>query len=159
MKISRIAFWLPFALSTFSFGIADAIGADTQIYKCSQPNGGVLYTDLACKGGTELNIRLGPIDPAASVRLEHAQAELDATAARRTAEEEMAAARREESTRLQLETDSEQATDDPDQPYDSVYAPFGRHPHPRHRPPEHDPHTRHDQPPMNEFGKVGSGRR
>jgi hypothetical protein len=100
---SRNALCLALALSPLLLGITDAAGADAQVYKCAQPNGTVLYTDHLCKGGTAVDIRLGPADPAASARLAHAQAELDAAAAQRTAEEETAAARREELNRLQLE--------------------------------------------------------
>ena len=100
--ISRNALCLVLTLSPLLLGITDAAGADAQVYKCAQPNGTALYTDRACKGGTAVDIRLGPADPAAPARLAHAQAELDAAAAQRTAEEEMAVARREGLNRLQL---------------------------------------------------------
>ena len=76
--ISRNALCLVLALSPLSLGITDAAGAEAQVYKCAQPNGTVLYTDQPCKGGTIVDIRLGPVDPAAPARLAHAQAELDA---------------------------------------------------------------------------------
>jgi hypothetical protein len=95
IMISRNALCLVLALSSLSLGITtDAAGADAQVYKCTQPNGTVLYTDRPCEGGTAVDIRLGPTDPAASARLAHAQAELDAVAAQRRAEEEIAAPRR-----------------------------------------------------------------
>src|SRR2546426_11993848 len=108
IMISRNALCLVLALSLLSLGITDAVGADAQVYKCTQPNGTVLYTDTPCKGGTAVDIRLGPADPAAPARLAHAQAELDAVGVRRRAEEEIAAARREELNRLHLEAEAEQ---------------------------------------------------
>ena len=137
--ISRKALCLVLALSPLSFEVTDAAGADVQIYKCTQPNGTVLYTDLPCKGGTAVDIRLGPADPAAPARLAHAQAELDAAAAQRRAEEEIAAARREELNRLNLETEGEQGqtaplADYPDQAYGPAYGPSKGHAHrPRSR--------------------------
>ena len=106
--ISRNALCLVLALSPLSLGITDAAGAEAQVYKCAQPNGTVLYTDQPCKGGTVVDIRLGPADPAAPARLAHAQAELDAAAAQRRAEEEIAAARREDLNRLRLEEEADQ---------------------------------------------------
>src|SRR5438552_13284013 len=108
IMISRNALCLILALSPLSLGITDAAGAEAQVYKCTQPNGTVLYTDQPCKGGTVVDIRLGPVDPAAPARLAHAQAELDAVAAERRAEEEVAAARREDLNRLHLEEEADQ---------------------------------------------------
>jgi uncharacterized protein DUF4124 len=136
IMISRTALCLVVALSPLSLGITDAAGADAQVYKCTQPNGTVLYTDRTCKGGTAVDIRLGPVDPAAPARLAHAQAELDAGAAQRTAEEEIAAARRQDLNRLQLEAGAEQEptaplADYPDLPYGPMYGPSKGHPHRR----------------------------
>jgi Domain of unknown function (DUF4124) len=139
IMISRNALCLVLALSPLSLGITDAAGADAQAYKCAQPNGTVLYTDQPCKGGTAVDIRLGPADPAAPARLAHAQAEFDAVATQRRAEEEIAAARREELNRLHLESEAEQEpteplTDYPDVPYGSVYGPSKGHAHRRGSP-------------------------
>ena len=128
--ISRNALCLVLALSPLSLGITDAAGAEAQVYKCAQPNGTVLYTDQPCKGGTVVDIRLGPVDPAAPARLAHAQAELDAVAAQRRAEEEIAAARREDLNRLHLEAEAEQEptaplADYPDVAYSPMYGPYG----------------------------------
>ena len=128
--ISRNALCLVLALSPLSLGITDAAGAEAQVYKCAQPNGTVLYTDQPCKGGTVVDIRLGPVDPAAPARLAHAQAELDAVAAQRRAEEEIAAARREDLNRLHLEPEAEQEptaplADYPDVAYGPMYGPYG----------------------------------
>lgn len=148
--ISRNALYLVLALSPLSLGIADAAGPDAQVYKCTQPNGTVLYTDRLCNGGTAVDIRLGPADPAAPARLAHAQAELDAAAAQRKAEEQMAAAHREELNRLRLEAEAEQEATAPVADYPIVgYGPGYRSskPHPRHRgsPSEQHGHTRHDE--------------
>jgi hypothetical protein len=136
IMISRNALCLVLALSPLSLGITDAAGADAQVYKCTQPNGTVLYTDRPCKGGTAVDIRLGPPDPAAPARLAHAQAELDAVAAQRRAEEELAAARRQDLNRLELEAEAEQEptaplADYPDVPYGPMDGPSKRHAHRR----------------------------
>ena len=154
IMISRNALCLVLALSPLSLGITDAAGADVQVYKCAQPSGTVLYTDHPCKGGTALDIRLGPVDPAAPARLAHAQAELDAGAAQRTAEEEIAAARREELNRLQLE--AEAAAQGPTAPladypyadygpYGSGYGPSRWHAHRRGSPSKQHEDTRPDE--------------
>jgi hypothetical protein len=139
IMISRNAVYLVLALSPLSLGITDAAGADTQIYKCTQPKGTVLYTDQPCTGGTVVDIRLGPADPAAPARLAHAQAELDAVAAQRRAEEEMAAARRQDLNRLQLEAEAEQeptapVADYPYMGYGPMYGPSNGHAHRRASP-------------------------
>jgi hypothetical protein len=148
IMISRKALCLVLALSPLSLAITDAAGADAQVYKCTQPNGTVLYTDLPCKGGTALDIRLGPVDPAAPARLAHAQAELDAVAARRRAEEEIA--RREELNRLHLEAEARQGqtvplADYPDAAYGPVYGPSKRHAHRRGSPSRQHEDTQHDE--------------
>lgn len=125
--ISRKALCLVLALSPLSLGITDAAGADAQIYKCTQPDGTALYSDRACKGGTAVDIRLGPTDPAAPARLARAQADLDAGAAQQRAKEEMTAARGEELNRLQLEAEAaKQGPTAPlaDYPY-ADYGPYG----------------------------------
>jgi Domain of unknown function (DUF4124) len=137
IMISRNALCLVLALSPLSFGITDAVGADAQVYKCTQPNGTVLYTDRPCKGGTAMDIRLGPADPAAPARLAHAQAELDAVAAERRANEEIAAARREDLNRLHPEAEQEPTAplaDYPDVAYGPIYGPTKGHAH-RHSSP------------------------
>jgi hypothetical protein len=61
--------------------------ADTPIYKCKDANGGLLYTDIPCKGGERLNLKPGVADPAALLRLERAQAALEELAAKRRVDE------------------------------------------------------------------------
>jgi len=147
IMISRNALWLVIALS---LGITDAARADAQVYKCTQPNSTVLYTDLPCKGGTTVDIRLGPADPAAPARLARARAELDAIAAQRRAEEEIAAARREELNRLHLEAEAEQGptvplADYPDAAYGLVYGPSKGHAHRRGSPSRQHEDTQHGE--------------
>ena len=147
---SRNALYLVLALSSLSLVIPDTARADAQVYKCTQPNGTVLYTDRLCKSGTAVDIRLGPADPAAPARLARAQAELDAAAAQRRTEEQMAAARREEFNQLRLEEDAEQEATPPLADYPFLgYGP-GHRPskgHPRHRgsPSEQHGHAGHDE--------------
>ena len=151
IMISRNALCLVLALSPLSLGITDAAWADAQVYKCTQPNGTALYTDRACKGGTAVDIRLGPANPAAPARLAHAQAELDAAAAQHKAEEEIAAARREELNRLQLE--AEAAAQGPTAPladypyadYGPGYGPSWGHAHRRGSPSKQREDTRPDE--------------
>src|SRR5437016_11034688 len=95
--ICRTTARIVFALSFISLGTTNAIAEDTQIYKCAQPNGGVLYTDQACNGGKALDIRLDPVDPNALTRLARAGAELDAAETQRRAEQ----ARLDESNKFQ----------------------------------------------------------
>lgn len=57
-----------------------AAGAGGPIYRCAGANGVPLYTDLPCKGGTTLDIRLGDPDPAAIERLARLRAQFDALA-------------------------------------------------------------------------------
>jgi hypothetical protein len=99
-----------FALSFISLGMTNAIAQDTQIYRCVQPDGGVLYTDQACNGGKVLDIRLDPVDPSAPARLARADAELDAAEAQRKAEQ----ARLDELNQFQQQQmESEQYADVP----------------------------------------------
>jgi hypothetical protein len=149
IMVSRNVLCLVLALSPFSLGITDAAGADVQVYKCTQPNGTVLYTDLSCKGGTTVDLRLGPPDPAAPARLARAQAELDTAAAQRRADEEMAAARREELIRLHLEAQGQGPTaplaDYPDEDYGALYGPSKGHAHRPGSPSKQHENTQHDQ--------------
>jgi len=148
--ISRISLYLVLMLSPLSLSFADAAEADARVYKCTQPNGTVLYTDRLCKGATAVDIRLGPADPAAPARLAHAQAELDSAAAQRKAEEQIAADRSEEFDRLRLETEAEQQATAPEADYPILGYGLGHQrskAHPRHRgsPSEQHGHAAHDE--------------
>jgi hypothetical protein len=164
IMISRNALCLVLALSPLSLGITDAAGADAQVYKCAQPNGTALYTDRACKGGTAVDIRLGPVDPAAPARLARAQAELDAAAAQHSAEEEIAASRREELNRLQLaagQGPTAPLADYPYQdygPYGSGYGPYREHPPRRGSPSKQQEGTRPDEGRVPDFVRGPAGR-
>lgn len=112
----------------------------TPIFKCTDPNGAVLYTDEPCNGGQQLDIRPGSADPTAIQRLERAQDLLD-----RSAAELRDAARREELARPQrqaFETQPAVAYGTANQDY--YYPAWGWYPvfvHPRHLP--HRPHKLH----------------
>jgi hypothetical protein len=97
--------------ASLALGLAIAVNAvvdasEIPIYKCIQAAGGVLYTDSLCRGGELLDIQSSAPDPAAIKRLERAQAALDTSAARRTADAEIEAARREELERLLREEEA-----------------------------------------------------
>ena len=83
------------AMVAVTAGAAD--GVPTTVYKCAQPNAAVLYADYPCTGSTDVDIKRDVVDPAAVGRLQRAQAQYEQTAARRRANEDMAALRREES--------------------------------------------------------------
>jgi hypothetical protein len=109
-----------------------AEAVDAPIYKCAQENGAVLYADYPCKGGAIVDVRPGLPDPAAVERLERVRAELDRSAARRKANEESAALRREEMARLRFEADAAQNAAGPmiaypDVTYGPVYGSYGFH--------------------------------
>ena len=87
------------ALGLFLWGGVAAVAADPPIYKCVQANGAVLYADFPCNGGAALDIHPGVADPAATERLQRAQAELDRAAARRRTDEAAAAQRAAEQSR------------------------------------------------------------
>jgi len=72
-------------------GLAATTSAHAQdivvpVHKCVV-NGTVTYSDFACTGGTTVELHPGVADPAAALRLQHAQAMLDAAAAQRRANE------------------------------------------------------------------------
>jgi len=95
---------LALGLAIVVSAVADA--SEAPIYKCIQADGGVLYTDSLCKGGELLDIQSSAPDPAAIKRLERAQAALDRSAIRRTADLEIEAVRREEMERLLREEEA-----------------------------------------------------
>jgi hypothetical protein len=75
--------------------ISSVAAANTEIYKCKDVHGGLLYTDTPCQGGERLNLKPGVADPAAIQRLERAQAALDELAAKRRADEALEEAKKE----------------------------------------------------------------
>lgn len=70
--------------------------ADAPVFRCAQPDGRVLYTDVPCAGGAQVDIHPGKADPAAAERLARAQALLDAAAAQRKADLAREAAQRQQ---------------------------------------------------------------
>ena len=74
-------------------GIASAAG--TPIYKCFDKNLGLLYTDVPCKDGEQLDLRPGDADPASVARLERERDRLDQSVAQRILDERRAALQRD----------------------------------------------------------------
>ncbi len=142
------------ALGLVACGSAAAGAADAPIYKCVQANGAVLYADYPCNGGAILDIHPGVADPAANERLQRAQAELDKGAARRRADEELAA-QRAAMERLRYDAAVPPPAPEPDVSYpDAVYGlVLGSHGRPLHRrhgpphPPKHLDHRRLESTP------------
>ena len=75
--------------------IAPAQAANTPIYKCFDKHLGLLYTDVPCKGGEQLDLRPGDADPAAVAGLEREREQLSLSAAQRISDERRAALQRE----------------------------------------------------------------
>lgn len=61
--------------------------ATTPIYKCLDRNLGLLYTDVPCKDGEQIDVRAGDADPAAVARLDRERDALDQSFAQRIADE------------------------------------------------------------------------
>ena len=99
-----------------------APGAQSAVYRCSQPGGVVLYSDTPCDGGAVVDIHPGSADPSAKERLARAQAELDRAAAERRAQEQFEAIRREE---MRREAQAAQYPAEPPAPPDAYYASGG----------------------------------
>ena len=110
------------SLALVSVSVAGAAG-DTTVYRCTQANGAVLYADYPCKGGVAVDIRPGAPDPDATQRLERVRAELDRAAARRQANEDIAAIRREELYQRRLEAEAAQSAELAVNPSDLIYGP------------------------------------
>ncbi|HEV3239262.1 MAG TPA: hypothetical protein VG429_02575 [Casimicrobiaceae bacterium] len=90
---SRLARAWP-ALVVATLAIAPAWGANAPIYKCFDSHLSLVYTDIPCKDGEQLDIRAGDADPVAVARLERARDQLDQSAAQRMLDERRAAERR-----------------------------------------------------------------
>ena len=156
-------------LGLFLWGGA-AIAADAPIYKCVQANGAVLYADFPCNGGAALDIHPGVADPAATERLQRAQAELDRAAARRRADEAVAANRAAEHLRYDVAVPRGVPEPDmnyPDATYGLVLGGYGRSVHRRPVPsasPKRLEHRRFEPGPSLRVGRdqslsMGSGNR
>ena len=77
--------------------------ASTPIYKCFDKNLGLLYTDLPCTDGEQLDLRPGDADPASVARLERQRDLLDQSAAQRILDERRTAAQRDLADRIRGE--------------------------------------------------------
>src|ERR1700694_4089978 len=83
MKLLRMQLLIVIGALVNAIGMS-AVAANTPIYQCADARGGLLYPDTPCKGGERLNLKPGVADPDAVMRLERAQAALDAAAAKRS---------------------------------------------------------------------------
>lgn len=79
------------ALAVTALAAAPALIAGMPIYKCLDNHLAVVYTDLPCKDGEQLDIRAGAADPGAVARLERERDQLDESAAQRMADQRSAA--------------------------------------------------------------------
>jgi hypothetical protein len=119
------------------------------IYKCFDRNLGLLYTDLPCKDGEQLDIRPGEADLAAVARLERQLDALDQSASQRIAEQRRAATQEMGATRLRYEAVDQGGSYDQGPTYVSDYGIVSQsymHHHPR-RSREAKLRVRHFAPP------------
>src|ERR1700757_2954476 len=126
--------------------IAPAHAANTAIYKCFDKHLALVYTDLPCKDGEQLDLRPGDADPAAVAGLEREREQLSLSAAQRISDERHAALQRELADRsrpIMVEQNApDSSTDYADYGYGYGYPVFAHspkaHPRPRaHRMAEH----------------------
>jgi hypothetical protein len=84
-------------LAIVTVGVATwAASATAQIYKCAQEGGRVLYSDMPCKGGAAIDVRVGTANPAAVTQLARDNAAFDRKMAARRAAEDQAEFRRQQ---------------------------------------------------------------
>lgn len=83
--------WL--ALAVQAVAVAPASAGNGVIYKCFDSHLNLVYTDLPCKDGEQLDIRAGDADPVAVARLDHALDLLDEMTMQRLLDERRASAR------------------------------------------------------------------
>jgi len=126
---------------------AGSAGAATApVYKCLGKDLGLIYTDQPCKGGEQVDIHPGDVDPAAVARLQSARDMLDRGAAARVAEEQRAAAQKELAAVAQRQRDADRIAAEADYaasaPYDQYLSwyPGTGQVHPHHPPHPHPPH-------------------
>ena len=89
-----------FACGLIGLACGNAAAATSPIYKCFDRHLALVYTDVPCKDGEQLDVRPGDADPAAMARLDRERDALDAkqraanqpTCARRRCSETYAAA-------------------------------------------------------------------
>ena len=80
------------AVGALALAVVPAWAANAPIYKCLDSHLGLVYTDLPCKDGEQLDIRAGDADPAAVARLDRSLDQLDQSAAQRMQDDRRAAA-------------------------------------------------------------------
>lgn len=71
--------------------MAAPAAASAPVYKCLDNHLALVYTDLPCKDGEQIDVRAGDADPAAVAHLEHERDLLDQSAALRSQDERRAA--------------------------------------------------------------------
>ena len=108
--------------------------ATAPIYKCLDRQHRLVYTDLPCKDGERLDIRVGDADPAAVALLQRERDELDQSASQSAAEQRRPMVDGEDASLSGYEPEEGAAT-----PYDgSAYASgYGLMSFPRHHPMRH----------------------
>jgi hypothetical protein len=82
------------ACGLIGLGCGSAAAAPAPIYKCFDRNLAIVYTDLPCKGGEQLDLRPGEADPAAVARLDREREALDRSSAQRVTDMRRAALER-----------------------------------------------------------------
>lgn len=94
-------------LSAVTAALFSAVSMDSEaatVFRCAQPDGSVLYTDMPCPGGGPIEIHPGKADPAAAERLARAQSALDTAAAQRKSDLAREAAQREQYAQMRAAT-------------------------------------------------------
>jgi hypothetical protein len=129
LNLARAAAYALTVLGIVVLAVAPASAANTAIYKCLDNHLGLVYTDLPCKDGEQLDIRAGEADPAAVARLERVRDQLDQSAAQRIVDERRAAERIALANRLRREAEEERSAAEtiatyPPFDYGYGYAPF-----------------------------------
>ena len=135
--------WL--AAGVMALAVAPAWAANAPIYKCFDNHLGLVYTDVPCKDGEQLDIRAGDADPKAVARLDRALDQLDQSAAQRMLDDRHAADTRTAAAWLPPEGDM--APEGPSAPfaygygYGNGYFPYPLFMRPMlHHPRPHRPH-------------------
>jgi hypothetical protein len=117
-------------------GVAQA--ANAPIYKCFDQHLGLVYTDVPCKDGEQVDLRAGDADPAAVARLERERELLSLAAAQRLADERRAALQidlADRSRPVAVEANAPDASADYSYGYPAfAYAPKAHRRHHQHRP-------------------------
>jgi hypothetical protein len=104
-----------------SFAGLEAAHAASPIYKCLDNHLGLVYTDVPCKEGEKLDIRLGDVDVAAVAKLERLRDQLDESALQRISDERRAAAQFAYAQQLRRETEDRGAAEQYVSAYDGYF--------------------------------------